>query len=100
MCMNIINMQKTNYFQILIYAVDSGAGKSTLTNVLTQRNLRGLKVDGEVLLNGVPLQKITALSKFIGYIQQHDVLPRALTVKEYLYFNVSHSRIYSHFFNA
>nr|XP_054757300.1 protein white-like [Lytechinus pictus] len=65
----------------------SGAGKTTLLNVLNQRGLAGLEVKGHVYLNGIPISEYgMQSSKLIGYVQQHDILPGELTVKEYLTF--------------
>ncbi|GMT22600.1 hypothetical protein PFISCL1PPCAC_13897, partial [Pristionchus fissidentatus] len=60
----------------------SGAGKTTLLNTLVQRNLNGLSVDGEVLVNGNAIGRgITAVS---GYSQQEELFVGTLTVREYL----------------
>ncbi|XP_071483719.1 protein white-like [Diadema antillarum] len=65
----------------------SGAGKTTLLNVLNQRGLAGLEVKGNVYLNGIPIDEYgRSTSKLIGYVQQHDILPSELTVREYLTF--------------
>ena len=66
----------------------SGAGKSTLLNVLTQRNLGGLSVTGKVLVNGADLG--SAVAKVSAYVQQDDLFMSTLTVKEHLWFYVSH----------
>eukprot|EP00080_Pristionchus_pacificus_P015257 PDM75277.1 wht-2 [Pristionchus pacificus] len=60
----------------------SGAGKTTLLNTLVQRNLNGLSVEGEVLVNGNEMgRRITAVS---GYAQQEELFVGTLTVREYL----------------
>ncbi|GMS95854.1 hypothetical protein PENTCL1PPCAC_18029 [Pristionchus entomophagus] len=60
----------------------SGAGKTTLLNTLVQRNLNGLSVEGEVLVNGNEMGcRITAVS---GYAQQEELFVGTLTVREYL----------------
>eukprot|EP00057_Strongylocentrotus_purpuratus_P014913 XP_011669387.1 PREDICTED: protein white [Strongylocentrotus purpuratus] len=65
----------------------SGAGKTTLLNVLNQRGLAGLDVQGQVYLNGIPIREYgMQTSKLIGYVQQHDIIPKELTVSEYLTF--------------
>ena len=63
----------------------SGAGKSTLLNTLTLRNVSGLKVTGERLVNGVPVspESLTSLS---AYVQQDDLFIGTLTVREHLRF--------------
>lgn len=63
----------------------SGAGKSTLMNVLTRRNIQGLKISGSVSVNGMPIKE--DISKISAYIQQNDVFVGALTVKEHLLFH-------------
>merc|ERR1719259_445489 len=57
----------------------SGAGKSTLMNILTRRNIQGLKIDGKITVNGVDVKE--DISKLSGYIQQNDVFVGALTVE-------------------
>ncbi|CAI2349121.1 unnamed protein product [Caenorhabditis sp. 36 PRJEB53466] len=60
----------------------SGAGKTTLLNTLLQRNLRGLDVEGEILVNGQNIGKgVTSVS---AYVQQEDLFLGTLTVKEHL----------------
>ncbi|KAJ8038182.1 Protein white [Holothuria leucospilota] len=68
----------------------SGAGKTTLLNVFNQRELGNLEVQGNVLLNGVPLVAMDRNQRSLfGYVQQHDILPGVLTVREYLYFTTN-----------
>lgn len=56
----------------------SGAGKTTLLNSLLQRNLRGLTVEGEILVNGHQIGKnVTSVS---AYVQQEDLFVGTLTV--------------------
>ncbi|XP_041462639.1 protein white-like [Lytechinus variegatus] len=65
----------------------SGAGKTTLLNVLTNRGISDLEVTGNVLLNGQRMSELgPALNELIGYVQQNDILPPTLTVREYLVF--------------
>ncbi|PIC42840.1 hypothetical protein B9Z55_009784 [Caenorhabditis nigoni] len=60
----------------------SGAGKTTLLNTLLQRNLKGLEVEGEILVNGQNIGKgVTSVS---AYVQQEDLFMGTLTVKEHL----------------
>ncbi|CAB3406162.1 unnamed protein product [Caenorhabditis bovis] len=60
----------------------SGAGKTTLLNTLLQRNLKGLVVEGEILVNGQNVGKgVTSVS---AYVQQEDLFLGTLTVREHL----------------
>lgn len=60
----------------------SGAGKTTLLNALIARNLQGLDVKGEVLVDGRLLGRhITNVS---GYVQQDELFVANLTVREHL----------------
>lgn len=60
----------------------SGAGKTTLLNTLLSRNLKGLTVVGNVLVNGRELGRdITYIS---GYVQQDELFMSTLTVHEQL----------------
>jgi len=61
----------------------SGAGKSTLMNILTRRNIQGLRIDGNITVNGVNVKE--DISKLSGYIQQNDVFVGALSVEEHLF---------------
>ena len=63
----------------------SGAGKSTLMNVLTRRNIKGLKIKGRVSVNGMEVKE--DISRISAYIQQNDVFVGALTVQEHLLFH-------------
>ncbi|GIY38002.1 protein white [Caerostris extrusa] len=62
----------------------SGAGKTTLLNVLTNRNLRLLRVDGEVLVNGQNFGE--SIARHSAYVQQDDLFVGTLTVREHLIF--------------
>uniref|UniRef100_A0A914Z0W5 ABC transporter domain-containing protein n=1 Tax=Panagrolaimus superbus TaxID=310955 RepID=A0A914Z0W5_9BILA len=59
----------------------SGAGKTTLLNSLMARNLKGLKVDGEIIVGGNTNIKIGDVS---GYVQQDEMFMSTLTVFEHL----------------
>ena len=60
----------------------SGAGKTTLLNTLLQRNLKGLDVEGEILVNGQNIGKgVTSVS---AYVQQEDLFMGTLTVSSRL----------------
>ncbi|KJH52207.1 ABC transporter, ATP-binding protein [Dictyocaulus viviparus] len=60
----------------------SGAGKTTLMNTLLHRNLSGLDVDGEILVNGQNIGNgVTSVS---AYVQQEDLFVGTLTVREHL----------------
>jgi len=64
----------------------SGAGKTTLLNYLSNKDpSKNLSKKGEVLVNGESRAKIN-FSRYVGYVQQHDVLYQTLTVKECLEF--------------
>ncbi|PIK38253.1 hypothetical protein BSL78_24904 [Apostichopus japonicus] len=68
----------------------SGAGKTTLLNVFNQRELTNLEVQGNVLLNGNPMVSLDNNQRaLLGYVQQHDILPGELTVREYLHFTAN-----------
>ncbi|KAK3770915.1 hypothetical protein RRG08_036514 [Elysia crispata] len=63
----------------------SGSGKSTLLNVLTQRNTKDYLIEGEMMLNGVPLTP-GAIKNVSAYVQQSDLFMETLTVREQLQF--------------
>ncbi|XP_043198378.1 protein white-like isoform X1 [Amphibalanus amphitrite] len=63
----------------------SGAGKTTLLNVLTFRNLRGLKVTGGRTING-ETTNLSSIKKIGAYVQQDDLMIGTLTVREHLRF--------------
>lgn len=75
------------------YSFISGAGKSTLMNVLTFRNRGKLKIDGDIRVNGVPVDK-SKISNISTYVQQDDLFVGTMTVREQLTFRVCTSRIY------
>jgi len=64
----------------------SGAGKTTLLNVLNQRNISRLLVEGKLLVNGVQVGDATAMGAMSGYVQQDDLFIGTLTVAEHLWF--------------
>ncbi len=57
-------------------------------NILTHRNLEGLTVDGEVLVNGENLG--AGITKVSVYVQQDDLFIGTLKVKEHLWFQVGY----------
>ncbi|KAF1760649.1 hypothetical protein GCK72_008898 [Caenorhabditis remanei] len=60
----------------------SGAGKTTLLNVLMDRNMKGLEMEGTVKVNGNEIgQSISLIS---GFAQQQEIFVPTLTVDEYL----------------
>ena len=64
----------------------SGAGKSTLMNIVAQRNLKNLNIQGSLKVNGHEYSgKISNIS---AYVQQNDIFVGSLTVREYLTFIV------------
>ena len=67
-----------------MFLVLIGGGKTTLLNVLNQRNVRALKVQGQVKINGTQLGKEVAFIS--GYVQQDDLFFVTLTVREHLWF--------------
>ena len=68
---------------LLIYL---GAGKTTLLNYLSGKDpSKGLEKHGEVLINGIPRDKLN-YKKYVAYVQQDDVLYQSMTVKEWLEF--------------
>ncbi|KAJ3034459.1 hypothetical protein HDV00_005010 [Rhizophlyctis rosea] len=62
----------------------SGAGKTTLMDVLSRRKTIG-KVEGDILLNGHPLN--VSFERITGYVEQTDVHNPGLTVREALRFS-------------
>ena len=64
----------------------SGAGKTTLLNVLMDRNMKGLEMEGTVKVNGNEIgQSISLIS---GFAQQQEIFVPTLTVDEYLMIQV------------
>lgn len=64
----------------------SGAGKTTLLNILNFRNRVGLKVDGNVFINGHPVDQ-KDMSENSVFVQQQDLFIGGLKVKEHLNFH-------------
>lgn len=62
----------------------SGAGKTTLLNVLTQRSLGDLVVDGSVRVNGHEIG--SAIRSIAAYVQQNELFIGTLKVRESLIF--------------
>lgn len=62
-------------------------------NVLTFRNRGKLKIDGDIRVNGVPVDK-SKISNISTYVQQDDLFVGTMTVREQLTFRVCTSRIY------
>uniref|UniRef100_K1QUY4 Protein white n=1 Tax=Magallana gigas TaxID=29159 RepID=K1QUY4_MAGGI len=62
-------------------------GKSTLMNVLTFRNSGDLKLDGEIRVNGVKVDK-SKISNISAYVQQDDLFVGTMTVREQLTFRL------------
>jgi ABC-type multidrug transport system ATPase subunit len=65
----------------------SGSGKTTLLNFLSGREyyLKGLRVEGEMLVNGNKRQDIN-FRELTAYVMQEDILIGSLTVRESLEF--------------
>ena len=64
----------------------SGCGKSTLLDVLAGRISKGSDLTGEILVNGVPVQR-KAMKGLVAYVMQDDALQGVLTVKENLMYS-------------
>jgi len=64
----------------------SGAGKTTLLNILNFRNRQGLQIDGNVYINGHPVNQ-TDMSVNSVFVQQQDLFMGGLKVKEHLNFH-------------
>ncbi|QLG73734.1 hypothetical protein HG535_0F02450 [Zygotorulaspora mrakii] len=62
---------------------ESGAGKTTLLNIFSRMTKSGV-VSGQFLIDGKPLENLTAFSRSIGFVQQQDVHLDLLTVLESL----------------
>uniref|UniRef100_A0A0N4ZQ28 ABC transporter domain-containing protein n=1 Tax=Parastrongyloides trichosuri TaxID=131310 RepID=A0A0N4ZQ28_PARTI len=60
----------------------SGAGKTTLLNTLLGRNLKGLTINGEILVNGNNIGR--GITNISSYVQQEDLFMGRLTVYEHL----------------
>ncbi|XP_054160067.1 protein white-like [Oppia nitens] len=71
--------------KLLAIMASSGAGKTTLMNVLAQRNISHLNLEGTVKLNGQPVDK-DAIRAVSAYVQQDDLFISTLTVREHLLF--------------
>lgn len=80
----IFQSNRVNQSLLILY---SGAGKSTLMNVLTFRNSGDLKLDGEIRVNGVKVDK-SKISNISAYVQQDDLFVGTMTVREQLMFRV------------
>ncbi|CAG9311395.1 unnamed protein product [Blepharisma stoltei] len=65
----------------------SGCGKTTMLNFLSNRRyyLKGLKVTGDVLVNGNSRKSID-FNSITGYVMQDDVIMESMTVEEVLTF--------------
>ncbi|VDM47657.1 unnamed protein product [Toxocara canis] len=74
--------------EVLAILGSSGSGKTTMLNVLTQRNLSGLQVDGIIRINGQQLPE-SEMRHICAYVQQDDLFMGSMTVKEHLTFYVS-----------
>uniref|UniRef100_A0A0K0ECK1 ABC transporter domain-containing protein n=1 Tax=Strongyloides stercoralis TaxID=6248 RepID=A0A0K0ECK1_STRER len=60
----------------------SGAGKTTLLNTLLGRNSTNLTVSGEILVNGINVNR--GITNISSYVQQEDLFMSRLTVYEHL----------------
>lgn len=68
---------------LTVFKGPSGSGKTSLLNSLACRLDRGMKIDGELKLNGRDYSR-TELKWVGGYVMQDDVLNAHLTVQETL----------------
>uniref|UniRef100_A0A0N4ZU13 ABC transporter domain-containing protein n=1 Tax=Parastrongyloides trichosuri TaxID=131310 RepID=A0A0N4ZU13_PARTI len=60
----------------------SGAGKTTLLNTLLGRNSGDLTISGEILVNGINIER--GITNISSYVQQEDMFMGRLTVYEHL----------------
>jgi ABC-type multidrug transport system ATPase subunit len=58
-----------------------------LLNVLNQRNVSKLSVEGTLLVNGLRIGDAAAMAAVSGYVQQDDLFIGTLTPAEHLWFN-------------
>eukprot|EP01132_Coremiostelium_polycephalum_P010071 gene10071-12346_t len=65
----------------------SGAGKSTLLDVLAKRKNMGT-ITGEISINGIPTKDLN-INRFTGYVEQQDILPESLTIREAIEFSAN-----------
>lgn len=71
----------------------SGAGKTTLLSLLAGRKYQG-KIEGEILLNGMPIAEATPTTKSmamlracVGYCEQTELLSEMSTCREVIAFS-------------
>ncbi|KAF9906685.1 hypothetical protein BX616_000647 [Lobosporangium transversale] len=74
--------------RVLAIMGPSGSGKTTLLDLLADRQARNVgKLQGEILLNDVPIKEYGAIRKrLVGYVTQEDDFIETLTVLETLTF--------------
>ncbi|KYR01479.1 ABC transporter G family protein [Tieghemostelium lacteum] len=65
----------------------SGAGKSTLLDVFSRRKNMGI-ISGDIRVNGEQIENIN-LTRFTGYVEQMDILPANMTVREAIEFSAN-----------
>ena len=65
----------------------SGAGKSTLMNVIANRNLENLSVEGDIKVNDINIG--VNMASISAYVQQIDIFVGSLTVQEHLTFHAA-----------
>lgn len=58
-----------------------------MLNVLTQRNIGGLNIDGEIKVNGRQIGK--GIRSISAYVQQDDLFIGTMKVREHLKFQVN-----------
>lgn len=68
--------------QFLAIIGASGAGKTTFLNFLSGKDpSKNLNKKGQILINGVDRAHVN-YSKYVGYVQQDDILMQTMTVRE------------------
>ena len=65
----------------------SGAGKSTFMNVIANRNLDNLSVEGDIRVNDINIGD--NMASISAYVQQIDIFVGSLTVQEHLTFHAA-----------
>ncbi|KJE95369.1 ABC transporter [Capsaspora owczarzaki ATCC 30864] len=73
--------------QLLAIMGPSGSGKTTLLNILSGRSDDKMRVEGDILINGSPMEK--RHRRVIGYVRQSDVHFNNLTCREILSFSAN-----------
>ncbi|KAF9018675.1 ATP-binding cassette sub- G member 2 [Haplosporangium bisporale] len=74
--------------RVLAIMGPSGSGKTTLLDLIANRQARNIgKLQGEILLNGIPVKQCGSIRKrLFGYVTQDDELMETMTVLDTLTF--------------